>query len=223
MEISVKYVTIVFIVFGLMILSGCSQSGEVDTPANNAQPQQNTAANNGAAVAKTTQTSSEPGMKTAFKELYTYGSMTKYSYRINTNIGGQQSYSDTSYEVTPDSSVAGGVYLQQSTTTTEVGSVITKMWMDSSYRCVQIESIVKAAGQDIQQPMSCPYAGPNADNSQVTLKYIGQDEVNVPAGTYTAEKYEANNIVYWIAKGIAVPVKVIYNDGTAKMVLTSYG
>jgi hypothetical protein len=221
MEVSAKYIVIVLVAFGLLLLSGCSADSDVNTPVNTAQ---NTAANNGAASTTTAaSTSSEPGMKTSFKNLYSYGAMTKYSYRINTNIGGQQSYSDTTYEVTPDSSVAGSAYLQQTTTTTEVGSVITKMWMDNAYRCVQIESTVKAAGQDIAQPMSCPYAGPNADNSQVTLKYIGQEEVNVPAGTYTAEKYEANNVVYWVAKGIAVPVKIVYNDGTTKMVLTSYG
>ena len=45
------------------------------------------------------------------------------------------------------------------------------------------------------------------------------EEVSVPAGTFNAHRYELEGITFWTAPSVGVPVKIIYNDGTVKMVL----
>jgi len=109
------------------------------------------------------------------------------------------------------------------TATQEGGTVTTKMWVDkTTNKCLNFQSTLTMNGQTLDQPGQCPVAGPNAQDDAAELTSLGTDQVDSPLGNLSTTKYSLNGVTYWVAPNIPVPLKVIYNDGTAKMVLTAY-
>jgi hypothetical protein len=106
-------------------------------------------------------------------------------------------------------------------------TVTSKMWVDkTTYKCLNVTTVMVYGGQSSTQAGQCPTSGPNSasrdEATTPTLTYVGKDPVTVPAGTYVADKYTSEGITYWSVSSIPVPLKVVYADGTTTMELVSY-
>lgn len=156
-------------------------------------------------------------------QIYKYGSLSSFEYKITTVADGQTSTMNLLYHISSDSVNGTAAWLQETTMSTQAGNVVTKMWLDkSSYRCLKITTVMDIAGQHTEQASDCPAEGVNsgAQTTQPQLTKTGIESVTVPAGTFSCDKYTVEGMTFWTNSGVPVPVK--YTAGDATMELVSY-
>ena len=156
-------------------------------------------------------------------QLYMFGSVKSYEYKI-TASGTTMNLKTT---ITSDTVDGTAAWLQQTDMTTQGIEVTSKTWIDKvTYKCLKTMTVMNYEGQNIEQAGQCPTEGPNSASRTGTttpqMTLIGTESVTVPAGTFTAIKYSLEQVYYWSASGVPVPVKIAYGDGTMTMELVSY-
>jgi outer membrane murein-binding lipoprotein Lpp len=193
----------------LLLMAGC---------ANNAQTN-NQAANNVQANNQATQ----PVLKDTLAKMFDYASVKSFSYRINTDLDGARNSVDVNYDVKLDTFNGQQVWLTESSTVTETGTLVSRMWIDkTTTKCLVTDTQMRNGDVITPQPSICPLAGPNSIDTVTSYVSSGQEDISIPLGTYTADKYSINGVTYWVAKNVPLPLQVQYDDGTEKMVLTGY-
>lgn len=210
----------------ILVVSGCS-TPEQNTTTASTKGTGNNNVNTGipsTGGSNTTNTGTTGSTKSTYEQLFDYSKTSKFQYRTNTNYGGQRNTIDTDYIVTPDTTEGKQAWKILTVTTTEAGAVKTTMWIDKiTHKCLKWESFIENGAAKTEQPGGCPLSGLNsADYGNSEPEKKGQEEVNVPAGIFNADRYELEGITFWTASAVSVPVQIIYNDGTVKMVLMSY-
>jgi hypothetical protein len=201
--------SIIFALFLVLFVVGCSKptttqaTGNNPTiPADNAQ--------------------STPRLNT-LAGIYDFARLTSFAYRINTKVGDSWQASDYAYTIKSENFRDADVWVQEGTAAAQGGTVTTKMWIDkTTNKCINYQSTFTMNGQTLDQPGQCPNVGPYAQNDATELTSLGTEELDSPLGKLTATKYSLSGITYWVAPNIPVPIQIIYNDGTTKMVLTAY-
>ncbi|HIH31292.1 TPA: hypothetical protein HA235_01160 [Candidatus Woesearchaeota archaeon] len=206
-------------IFAIIVLvSGCGTKEKNNTD-NSKDDLQDTGTVDG-----TQDTTDVPVVKTKYNQLFDYAKTSNFQYRISTNIDEKRNSIDTDYVITSEKFDAKDAWLLTTSASTETGIVKTNMWIDkSTHKCLKWESAIENGEQKTQQPGACPVTGLNsAEYGNGELSNMGSEEVNVPVGIFNATRYELEGITFWTVPTIGVPVKVVYNDGTVKMVLMKY-
>jgi len=220
---------ICMLLFVSVLFIGCTQS---NPPAGNPQnPPANPPANNTPTPPSNPPTNPvQPGLPTqttSMDQIYKFGSLNSYEYRITSSTEGQQTTLNVKTSISSDTVNGTAAWLQQTDMSTQGVTVTSKTWVDKvTYGCLKTTTVMVYGGQTTEQAGQCPTEGPNSASSGETtapsLTYVGKDPVTVPAGTYVADKYTGEGATYWSATGVPVPVKIAYNDGSATMELVSY-
>ncbi|MFH1786648.1 MAG: hypothetical protein ABH829_03315 [archaeon] len=209
----VSYLSFLILLVGILFISGCVQQ-QAQAPQ---QEQQQALASQDTTTAQSEQESS----KFTMNMLYNYGLLSEFEYKIISNAGGQQNVMDIKYKISSDAANGNAAWLQQSDLSVEGNVITTKMWLDKeSLACLKISTVMNVAGQTIQQEGQCPTEGPNSASATEApvLRYIGKESMTVPAGTFSAKKYESESANFWIADNVPLPLKVSYG-GEAAMVM----
>ena len=162
-------------------------------------------------------------------KLYNYGMLKNYEYRVTSTAGGVDTVTNMKYGVTSDP-VNGVAAWKTSVNIESQGATITSnTWLSkANYKCLKITTTINAMGQNIDQEAECPQEGPNAvsspDASMPQLQFVGSESVTVPAGTFSAEKYQLESVMYWYSSGVPLPIKVTYTSAqvSTAMELVSY-
>jgi hypothetical protein len=216
--------TILIALAVVLLVSACGTTDTSTTPGNtdvgeNAASPESTVGNTG----ENTQPV-QNGVKTQYGQLFDYAKTNNFQYRISTNINEVRNTIDIDYVVTSDSSTGTNAWLVSTTSYTEAGVLKTNMWIDkNTYKCIKWESVIENGDQRTVQPGGCPLSGLNSESYGAgDLVSMSQEEINVPAGIFNANRYEQDGITFWTDPSVGVPVKIIYNDGTVKMVLMKY-
>jgi len=160
-------------------------------------------------------------------QIYRFGSLKSYEYKITSTAGGQTTTMNLKTTVTSDTVNGTAAWLQQTDMTTQGVAVTSKTWVDKlTYTCLKVMSIMNYGGQNIEQAGQCPTTGPNSASrggaATPTMTFVRSESVTVPAGTFTANKYSMEQVFYWSASSVPIPVKIAYQDGTTTMELVSY-
>jgi len=172
------------------------------------------------------ETPSEPNL-VDMSQIYKFDSVHSYTYEISTTAGGQMTKMNMSTSITADTVNGTAAWLEQTDMTVQGMGVTSKTWIDKvTYKCLETMTVMNYGGQVIEQPGQCPTEGPNsAERTGTTtpqLTPLGIESVTVPAGTFTAAKYSLENVTYWSATSVPVPLKIAYADGLVTMELVSY-
>src|SRR3989338_882250 len=198
--ISLSALLVVFI-----LLAGCGQQSQVQQAPDQQQEEQQALASQGIPeVAQPEQESSAFTMNM----LYNYNLISEFEYKITSNSGGQQNAINMKYKVSSDTANGKAAWLQQSDIDVQGSIATTKMWLDKeSLACLKVSAVVNVAGQTIQQEGQCPTEGPNSASAtaEPALNYKGKESVTVPAGTFSAKKYESNGMNFWTADNVPLP------------------
>lgn len=210
----------VLLAVSLLLLVGCS---EQETKAAAGAGQQ---AASGAEAAQQAggEKTGEVG-KLSFDKLYDFAKVKSYEYKMTSVANGQESVVNLKYSVSSDTMNSKPAWLQKSEMTAQGTNIVTNMWVDkTSYACLKINTVMEVAGQKVEQESPCPTEGPNAASRTAAkapeVDYLGKESVTVPAGTFSADKYSAEGVTYWVSSSVGVPLKVEYTQ--AKMELVSY-
>jgi hypothetical protein len=168
-----------------------------------------------------------PPTSTGIDQIYRFGSVHSYEYKITSTAGGQTTTTNFKTAITSDTVNGVAAWLQQTDMTTQGTSITSKTWIDKiTYKCLKTMSVMSYGGQTIEQPGQCPTEGPNSasrtEAAPPSMTYIGSESVTVPAGTYTCDKYSLEQVTYWSTSSVPIPVKVAYSDGSTTMELVSY-
>jgi hypothetical protein len=218
---SIYTIIIMFVV--ILLVSGC---GAKDTSTVDTGTGENTATETTTGNENTDNTpvALQNTVKTKYEHLFDYSKTSNFQYRISTNIENMRNTIDTDYVITSDTSTGADSWLVVTSTSTETGIIKTNMWIDkNTHKCLKLESVIENGDQKTVQPSGCPITGLNSANyGAQDLTSMGKEEVNVPAGVFNADRYELEGITFWTDTKVGVPIKVIYNDGTVKMVLMKY-
>jgi len=214
-----KIISIMVLAAVLMLLAGCGQKAQVQQQVpdqQQAQPSQGTPA-----------AEPEESSKLSFNALYSYNLISEYEYRITSSAGGQQNVMNVKYKISSDTANGKAAWLQQSDIDVQGSTATAKIWLDkSSLACLKTSTVVNVAGQTIQQEGQCPTEGPNSASTteDAVVNYVGKESVAVPAGTFSAKKYESNGMNFWTAdNNVPLPLKVSYSgEGAMVMELVSY-
>lgn len=217
-------ISIVVFLAALMLLSGCSQQAQVEKPQTSSQQPASQPSSASASNPVPTQPKQE---STTIKmdNIYNYGKINEFEYKITSSAGGQQNDMDLKYKISSDTLNGKAAWLQQSDTSVQGNLITSKMWLDkSTLGCLKITTSMSISGQSIQQEGQCPTDGPNSASGDVpVLNYVGTESVTVPAGTFNAKKYEINGAYYWISDSVPLPLKVTYSgEGSVAMELVSF-
>lgn len=208
-----KIVSLVVLVISLMFLAGCGQQAQSQEQASQGTPE-------------TDQPEQEDSSEFTMNMLYNYGLINEYEYRITSSAGGQQTVTNINYKISSDTINGKAAWLQQSDTSVQGSTVTTKMWLDkSNFACLKISINMDIAGQTINQDSQCPTQGPNSASTTEApaVNYVGTESVTVPAGTFSAKKYESSGASYWVGSSVPLPLKVTYSgEGSMVMELVSY-
>ena len=165
----------------------------------------------------------EPSGKITLSTIYKFNTVKTFSYRENTNIGEQRATNDVVYTVRKDVYNGADTYVLTSNKTEESNFIITDRWIDkTTNKCLQVVSNLISNGQVTPQPFNCDMKGPYSVNSEIELTSSGTEEINTTFGTFTSDTYNLAGVTYYVAKNIPVPLKVVYDDGSFKAVLTAY-
>lgn len=215
-----KIISLAVLAAILMFVAGCGQQAQEQQQAPDKQAQ----ASQGTPV--TTQPD-QPSSTMKMGMLYNYGKINEYEYRITSNAGGQQSVMNIKYKISSDTANGKAAWLQQSDMNVQGTVATTKIWMDkATLACLKISTFMDVSGQKIQQEGQCPTEGPNSASATAespVINYIGKESVTVPAGTFSAKKYESGGVSYWIADDVPLPLKVSYSgEGAMVMEMVSY-
>ncbi len=212
-----KIISLMVLLVVLMLLTGCVQQ---------APDQQQTQQQTQASQETPTRTQPEESSKFSFNMLYNYGLIKEYEYKITSSAGGQQNTINMKYKISSDTANGKAAWLQQSDMDLQGSTATVKMWLDkNSLACLKTLTVVNVAGQTIQQEGQCPTEGANSDSTtaDAVVNYVGKESVTVPAGTFSAKKYESDGVYYWIADNVPLPLKVSYGgEESMFMELVSY-
>ena len=159
----------------------------------------------------------------AMSQLYRYGDLSKYEYRLTSTAAGQSSVSNMKYSLTSDVVDGKAAWKSSADVQTQGASVVSNTWLDKvTYKCLKTTSTVSVMGQTMENAGQCPTEGPNAGSSSATapeLVFVGTESVTVPAGTFSAEKYQLEGITYWYSSSVPLPLKVTYSAAAASTVM----
>ncbi|NYZ78880.1 hypothetical protein H0N99_01915 [Candidatus Micrarchaeota archaeon] len=160
-------------------------------------------------------------------QIYKYGSVHSYEYNVTTPSAEQTTSFDFKSTLTSDTVNGTAAWLEQTDITMQGGSVTLKTWIDKvTYNCLKMSSVINYEGQTIEQPGTCPTTGPNSASrtgtATPTMTFVGTESVTVPAGTFSCNKYSLENVTFWSASSVPVPVKIAYGDGSMTMELVGY-
>gem|GEM_PF-3718821 len=162
--------------------------------------------------------SSLSGAGKKLSQLYNYAGVKTFVYR--TESAGVKT--DISYSVSSGTIDGKSAWIHTTETETQGIASKTMTYLDkATLGCLKITSTVNAMGQVIENAVDCPTSGPDAPKaSEPYLEYKGTETLTVPAGTYSADKYEieSSGIEYFVASGVPIPVKVEYLDSEMKLV-----
>lgn len=162
--------------------------------------------------------SSSSGAGKKLSQLYDYAGVKTFVYR--TESAGVKT--DISYSVSSGTIDGKSAWIHTTETDTRGVKSSTSTYLDkATLGCLKITSTVNAMGQVIENNVDCPTSGPDAPKaSEPYLEYKGTETLTVPAGTYSADKYEieSSGIEYFVASGVPIPVKVEYLDSEMKLV-----
>ncbi|PIN86941.1 hypothetical protein COV19_01960 [Candidatus Woesearchaeota archaeon CG10_big_fil_rev_8_21_14_0_10_44_13] len=220
-----KEILALFLVFALLAVIGCSKTG-TETDGQQAAAGEK-AAGTGQAAADTTtdeaaEDTSDSSSKLSLDKIFHYGSVKSYEYRL-TSSG---NVVNIKYSISSDSVDGVDAWLQQQTMTSQGSEVITKMWLEkATQKCLKIVSVIKAGGQEMPaQETPCPTTGANAATGTKAPEFerIGKESVTVPAGTFSADKYEGEGGQYWIGINVPLPIKISSDNGNVVMELVDY-
>lgn len=155
-------------------------------------------------------------------EIYDYASVKKFRYEMTTTSSGKTITSIFDYTLSSDTVNGKSVWLSESEMQAEGATVISKVWTDKvTFGCLKMVSLVNFNGQEMETPAECPKEGPNAATTATQtpmVKYIGDETMTVPLGTFNTKKYSlGNTITYYYASGVPIPVKVTYSDVGTEM------
>ncbi|MEK6968548.1 MAG: hypothetical protein AABX51_08030 [Nanoarchaeota archaeon] len=148
--------------------------------------------------------------------LYDYSKIGSYEYKITSTASGATNVANINYKVSSSTFEGQAVWALESNVETEGVSSKTTTYISKANRnCVATESETLVMGQSYKTKGECNTASKsNTDatgNSDVTV--VGTESVTVPAGTFTATKYQSKNGgLFWLSTGIAIPVK--FSAGT---------
>ncbi|MCX6776241.1 MAG: hypothetical protein NT130_05335 [Candidatus Micrarchaeota archaeon] len=228
-----KRILILSVLLCLMLLIGCTQQtppannppAPNQTPPANATPPANNTLGDNTSVTPPPPPQ-PPAQNVSLDQLYKFGSVNSYTYRITSASGGPAESMDLTTSISADTLNGVAVWLEQTDVSTQGTTMTTKMWIDkTTYECLNITTVITYGEQNIEQAGQCPTSGPNSASTGETappLTYMGKESVSVPAGTYVADKYTAGGITYWSSSSVPVPLKFVYADGSATMELVSY-
>lgn len=117
------------------------------------------------------------------------------------------------------------------TTTTDTKTVNTPAWVDRSYALAIGQSLTTTQNSTITatttitgSPVALPPTTTTSNSSTTqTVKYVGRESVSVPAGTYSACKYETTNggavTTQWVIVGKGLMVKSVSVTGNITQTL----
>ncbi len=162
--------------------------------------------------------------KMSFGDMYKFGSLKSYEYRITANAGGAKEIMNMKYSITSDTINGKSAWLQTSTASIQGGTVTTKMWLDkSTMKCLKITTESNFMGQKMEQEGSCPEEGLGSESSvQGEMpRRTGKETVTVPAGTFSTDKYSIGEANYYISPKVPIPVKYTFGNDVV-MELVSY-
>jgi len=234
-----KRILILSVLLCLMLLIGCTQQTPPanNPPAPNQTPPANTPPANATPPANNTPQNNEsvtpppppqpPAQNVSLDQIYRFGSVHSYKYTITSTAGGQTTEMNVSTTITADTVNGTAAWLQQTDMTVQGMVVTSKTWIDKvTYKCLETMTVMNYGGQNIEQAGQCPAEGPNsAERTETTtpqMTRLGSESVTVPAGTFTADKYLLENVTYWSASSVPVPLKIAYADNSMTMELVSY-
>lgn len=156
-------------------------------------------------------------------QIYKFGSVHSYEYRVTSTPGGQTITTNFKATITSDTVNGTAAWLQQTDMTTQGVAITSKMWIDkATYKCLKTANVASYGEQVVEQPSHCPVGGPNSASRNETttpiMTYIGIQSVTVPAGTFECDKYSYAGMSYWVTSSVPVPVKIASNLVTEELV-----
>ena len=218
-----------------LLLVGCTQQPATPPtpnqtpppPQNNTPPQNQSAPPLNQTPPPANNTPPPPVTSTGMEQIYKYGSLKSYEYKLTSKAGGQVNSMNVKTSVSSDTVNGTAAWLQETDLSVQGTTIISKTWVDKvTYKCLKVITVMDYGGQTIEQAGTCPQEGPNSAlrTSVETPKvdHIGSESVTVPAGTFNCEKYSAEGVTYWATSSIPIPVKVTYAGDTVIMELVSY-
>jgi len=221
-----KIISLIALLAVIMLFAGCEQQAPDQKQA---QEQQQTDAQQQEQVSEETAETEQPEQESSelkMNMLYSYEKISEFEYKITSSAAGQENVINMKYKISSDTVDGKAAWLQQSDIDVQGSTATSKIWLDkSSLACLKILTVMDVAGQTIQQEGQCPTEGPNSASAteDAAVNYIGKESVTVPAGTFSAKKYESNGMNFWIADNVPLPLKVSYSgEGAMVMELVSY-
>jgi hypothetical protein len=151
-------------------------------------------------------------------------------FQITNNYGGTEMNTTTKIEKsTGDYKGTPAIHQKMTSTTSNNGNVVYDIYYDTSKNNVLGGTMTMTInGQTMTQDIPASQLSTQAPSSQITnfnqessLTYAGTESVTVPAGTFQdTSKYtvssNGNDITYWVASGVPVPVKMTMTSSSAK-------
>lgn len=162
----------------------------------------------------------EASTASSLDKLYNYGSIKSFEYKITAKGAEPMSLKTTVSEDTVGGTAA---WLTSTDMSSEGMSIIAKMWVDkTTQECLKTQTSMDIAGQKMDQEGQCPTQGSgSAPGSEISLVHVGKESVTVPAGTFDADKYTSEGIIYWASSDVPLPLKYETADGSV-MELVAY-
>lgn len=206
------YILLVLMIICIISIMGCAQQAQIQQQTEQTMPAESP--------------QEPPSTEFTMNMLYNYAKISEFEYKITSNAGGQQNVMNMKYKISSDTANGKAAWLQQSDMDVEGVTATIKLWLDKdSLACLKTSTVMNVAGQTIHQEGQCPTEGPNSasETADAAVNYIGKESVTVPAGTFSAKKYESNGANYWISDNVPLPLKVSYSgEEHSVMELVSY-
>ncbi len=226
-------ILLMFIVMAALAVSGCTQGIISPGPAQSNTPAPSVIVSTGLAS----------GVPAGSSPTVDFNHLHMFDYRFNTTTGDTPITGDlkTTYSMASFGGVTNARLTQTNmTANTAAGLSITAVdvYTDQSGSVLggHIRAVVGSqmlANQDINpgeqldksQTSTPVLTAAEAPDLTKKLKNAGQDQVVVPAGSFTCTKYvlqgEGSSMTYWITPGVPIPVKMTTTDAvTSKVTMT---
>ncbi|MFA5108732.1 MAG: hypothetical protein WC492_04350 [Candidatus Micrarchaeia archaeon] len=228
-KIKQNFLAIFALLACLTLFFGCTQAGPQATPEKTSPaPQttapapQTTAPAEPTAPAKT-ETTTAPTTKSTFDQLYDYGSIKSFEYKVSTAGSAPLNLKTTVSADTVDGKAA---WLTTVDMSTEGTIILSKMWADkTTLKCLKTSTSMEVGGQKFDTPGQCPAdtSGSTTDTATAaSVTFVGKESVTVPAGTFNADKYTSGGANFWTSSDVPIPLKVAYANDSTTMELVAY-
>lgn len=224
---------VVLLVFASVFVIGCTQTNEetneTPTPTQTVEEETETIPEEEIVIPNEEEVPTEPTPEEErelmyLSEVYNYGSLSEYEYRVTSTAGGEESVTSFKYTITSDELDGNDAWLQESIIDNEMANLNTKTWIDkTSHHCLKVATEFDIDGELIVNEGNCPAESTWDKNGMApALSYVGMEEISIPLGTYNAKKYNLNTVTYWIDPLVPLPLKVAYEEANTVMELISY-